>query len=83
MGKRQQQQKNVKMQHYKFLFIRFVLDFLFFLGRIEGPGACGLQLNESSGLFSGGSAIACGSNLVWRTYLDLQTEASSFDPWVA
>lgn len=43
MGKRQQQQKNVKMQHYKFLFIRFVLDFCFFLGRIEGQGPVGFS----------------------------------------
>ena len=83
MGERHQQKKLVKMQHYKFLFYKNLFWIFVFLGKNEGQGKLWLLLNESSGLFSGGSAIACGSNLVWRTYLDLQTEASSFDPWVA
>ena len=60
VGERQQQKKLVKMQHYKFLFVRFVLDFCF-LGN-EGQGLW-LLLNESSGLFSG--AVLSPVIVIW------------------
>ena len=52
--------KLVKMQHYKFLFVRFGLDFCF-LGN-EGQGLW-LLLNESSGLFSG--AVLSPVIVIW------------------
>ena len=33
--------KLVKMQHYKFLFIRICFGFLFFLGRMRARANCG------------------------------------------
>ena len=41
MGERHQQKKLVKMQHYKFLFIRICFGFLFFLGRMRARANCG------------------------------------------